>query len=161
MNHILTTLSIIPLLFFSCKKNTIEGDIINNSALAESLRESPESISVGENNLTLSTYLWRDFMPVAEENGSKMMCVNTLVDGDSVAIPSSITLKKQYVIRNSGIWTADYSETKKKSDYELEGSLRNGPKWGPDIEVDVVCEFEQSGITYRVLARSQVIHKTS
>lgn len=146
----------------SCEKEKIEVHevkIINDPKFAQELKESPESIIIGNNTLFLTTYLWRDFMPIAEENGSKMMCVNKLTELNSIPISSTIELKKQYIIKGNEIWMAEY-EIKKSFDFILEGFVRDGPKWGPYIEVDVVCEFENSGTTHRVLAKSQIIHKT-
>ena len=145
----------------SCGKEKIEGKIKNDAKFAAELRSSAENIAIGNNNLILATYLWRDFMPIAEENGSKMICINMLTEVDSIPILGTIILKKQYLIRDNEIWTADYSEIKKNTVFITEGVVRDGPKWGPNIEVDVVCEFENSGTTYRILAKSQLIIKTS
>lgn len=144
----------------SCKKERVEGKIRNNSKLADELKSSPENLLIGNNNLILTANLWRDFMPVAEENGSKMICLDQLTEVDRIPILSTIELKKQYVIKGSEVWIADYSEIRKGIDYILEGYVNGGPKWGPNIEVDVVCEFENSGTTYRILAKSVLIHKT-
>ena len=144
----------------SCEKEKNEEKIKNDPDFAQELRTSPENISIGNNTLILTTYLWRDFMPIAEENGSKMICVNKLTEVDSIPILSTIKLKKQFVIKGDEIWTADYSETSNSVDFILEGVVRDGPKWGPNIEVDVVCEFENSGATHRILAKSQLINKT-
>lgn len=154
---------IILVIFISlsaCEKYKIEGEIKNNPKLAQELRESPEFISLSNNNLRLSTYLWRDFMPIAEQDGSKLYCVNWLTDVDSISISSSIYLNKQYVIKNNEVWVAAYNTVKNKNDVSFEGFVENGPKWGPNIEVDVVCEFELHGQTYKILAKSQSIHRT-
>lgn len=155
-------LIILPLVvgLISCQKEEIEGNIKNDPVFAEELRSSPENITIGNNNLILTTYLWRDFMPIAEENGSEMICVNKLTEVDGIPILNTIILKKQYVIKGNEIWTADYSEINNNIDFILEGVVRDGPKWGPDIEVDVVCEFENSGMTHRIMAKSQLINKT-
>jgi len=158
-NYILITFAVLVGIC-SCKKEKIEGKIKNDSKFAAELRSSPENILIGNNNLMLSTDLWRDFMPIAEENGKKMICINKLMESDSIPIPSTIILKKQYVIKGNEIWTANYAEIRKSSDFIVEGVVRDGPKWGPDLEVDVVCEFENSGTTYRILAKSQLIKKT-
>lgn len=145
----------------SCGKEKIEGKIRNDAKFAAELRLSPENIAIGNNNLILATYLYRDFMPIAEENGSKMICINKLTEVDSIPILGTIILKKQYLIRDNEIWTADYIEIRKNTVFITEGVVRDGPKWGPNIEVDVVCEFENSGTIYRILAKSQLIKKTS
>jgi len=151
---------VIAFALFSCKKEKIGGKIKNDPKLAQELRESPERITLDNNTFVLTSFLWRDFMPIAEKDGSKMMCINWLTDVDSVSISSSINLKKQYVIKDNEVWTAEYSETKNSNDYTIEGFVRNGPKWGPDIEVDVVCEFENLSQTYKILAKSQLILRT-
>ena len=160
MKKITFIILIIVLGLSSCEKEKIEGKIKNDPEFAQELRESPENISIGNNNLVLTTYLWRDFMPIAEENGSKMMCVNKLTEVDSIPILTSIVLTKQYVTKGNEIWTAEYSEIRNSIDFILEGVVRDGPKWGPNVEVDVVCEFENSGTTHRILAKSQLINKT-
>ncbi len=83
----------------ACKKHKIQGNIKNNPKLAQELRESSEIISLSNNNIRLSTYLRRDFMPIAEQDGSKLYCVNWLTDVDSSSISSPINLNKQYVIK--------------------------------------------------------------
>jgi len=144
----------------SCKKEKINGKIKNDPEFASELKSTPENITIGNNTFFLTTYLWRDFMPIAEENGSPMICINFLTEKDSLSIPNTAELKKQYVVKGNEIWTADYSEIKKDKNFIIEGVVREGPKWGPNITVDVVCEFELSGTSYRVLAKSQNINRT-
>lgn len=144
----------------SCKKEQIDGDIQTDPTFAEALKSSPESLTIGNNNLHLTTYLYRDFMPVSEVDGREMVCINKLTEADSMPVSSSIALKKQYVIKGNEIWEAPYNEIRNDTDYMLEGVVTGGPKWGPHIEVDVVCEFEFSGSIHRILAKSQLINRT-
>jgi len=143
-----------------CQKEKVEDRIKNDPKFAEELRQSPDSITIANNKLVLSTYLWRDLMPISEENGSKMICINKVTEVDKIPILPNIILKKQYVILGNEIWTADYLEIRKISDFIIEGIVRDGPKWGPSIEVDVVCEFDYDGTTYRILSKSQLIGRT-
>ncbi|HZH86281.1 MAG TPA: hypothetical protein VFD77_03120 [Brumimicrobium sp.] len=145
---------------FSCKKGKIEEKITTDAELITVLKASPESIVIGSDSLVLKTYIWRDFMPIAEENGSPMFCINFLTDKDSLNIEQSIILKKQYVINGEKVWTSDYTEVKDPSSFYMEGYISGGPKWGPDIYVDVVCEFKYLGSTYRILAKAQEIEMT-
>lgn len=144
----------------SCKKEKFEGVLINDPDFAQELRSSPEIISIDNNTLILTTYLWRDFMPMAEKDGDNMICVNHLIEVDSIPILSTMELKKQYVINGDEIWSAEYTEITNTIDYLLKGVVREGPKWGPNINVDVVCEFTNNGMTYRILAKSQPIGRT-
>jgi hypothetical protein len=158
-NLILITLTLL-LGLSVCQEEKVEDRIKNDPKFAEELRQSPESITIANNKLILSTYLWRDFMPISEENGSNMICINKVTEVDKIPILPNIILKKQYVILGNEIWTADYLEIRKISDFIIEGIVRDGPKWGPSIEVDVVCEFDYDGTAYRILSKSQLIGRT-
>ena len=160
MKHLLLIALAIIVVLSSCKKEDKKDSIRPDSKFAQELRSSPETIIIGSNYLMLTTYLWRDFMPIAEEDGSKLFCNTRLTDVDQVAISSSITLNKLYVINGDEVWTTNYSKTSNNISYILEGAAKDGPKWGPEIEVDVVCEFANSGTVYRILAKSQWINKT-
>jgi len=161
MKKIILVNLIVALGLISCQKEKIQGEIKNDPEFAEELRSSPENIIVGNNKLILTTFLYRDFMPNAEKNGSKMYCSNELTDTDSLPISTHIILKKQYVIKGNEIWTAEYNKISSDVDYILNGTVSDGPKWGPEIEVDVVCEFEYLGLTKRISAKSQYIYKAS
>ena len=158
-NLLLVTLTLIVGLS-SCKKDNTEVIQKTDAKFANELRSSPETIIIGSNYLILSTYMWRDFMPIAEENGSKLFCNVKLKNVESSAILKSIKLKKLYVVKGDEIWTTSYSEITNSIDSVWEGLAKGGPKWGPDIEVDVVCEFENAGAVYKILAKSQWINKT-
>ena len=160
MKHLLFLILTLLISLTSCKKESINYKIKTDPTLAEDLRSSPEILSIGNNNFILTTYLQRDFFPPTEENGRKMNCINKLTEMDGKNIPNTLKLKKQYVINGSQIWIAKYNEIRENVNFIKEGLVRNGPKWGPHIEVDVVCEFENLGITYRIIAKSQIIGRT-
>ena len=161
MKHLLLITLTVVVGLSSCKKDDKdEATVRTDSKFANELRSRPESIIMGSNYLILTTYMWRDFMPIAEENGSNLFCTIKLKDVDNVAISKSIKLNKLHVIKGDEIWTTNFSKIKNDIAYILEGIANNGPKWGPDIDVDVVCEFENSGTVYRILAKSQSINRT-
>ncbi len=160
MNYILFLSIILPLAITACDKENMEGSITIDPGFADELRASPERIGIDGNNLILETYLWRDFMPPVEKDGRPLICINKLTEADSLPIATGISLRKQYVIKGNQIWAARHTEVRDHADHVLEGVVRDGPKWGPDIDVDVVCEFEFRGNIYRIIARSQPIHTT-
>ena len=142
----------------SCGDERTKEKALTETELLTELKSAPKSVTIGKNTFYLTTYLWRNFMPVAEENGGSMICVNSLTEKDSLSISGSIKLIKQYVIKENEVWAADYTEITKPNPYIIKGVVRDGPKWGPNIEVDIVCEFEQTGKIYRILAASQKIN---
>ena len=127
---------------------------------ATELRQNKELIITNENTFFLTSYIWRDFMPVAEENGSQLMCVVHLIEQDSLDIPNSMDLKKIYIINGNTVWSSEIEGVTMENNYIIRGGVGEGPKWGPNIEVDVVCEFTLEKKVYRILLKSQKIEAT-
>ncbi len=145
----------------ACQKDVSEDMLVKNDPrLASSLRKSKESLIEAGNNLVLTTYLWRDFMPVVGSGGSRLVGVVHLQDAQGTALSSSISLKRLFVIKGNEIWTTNFSEVSSADATKLEGVVRNGPFWGPNINVDVVCEFIVDGKMFQIMAKDQPIHRT-
>ena len=106
-----------------------------------------ETLTIGSNSFVLDAYLWRDFMPVSPKNGQPMISINWLVCTNSIKIPDNISMVKQYVIYNDEVWEGNYENeapTPSLPEYKLERISRNGPKWGPNIYVDVISQIRDS-----------------
>lgn len=157
MQRSLSCFILVSLLIFGCKE---DNDGFDNPLLASQLKLSKDTLLIGENTLALTTYVYRDFMPVAEEDGSAMLSACKIADVDSIPFSSPLSLKKQYVINGDLVWVTEIGEISTPSSFEQEGVSRGGPKWGPEINVDVVCEFSNQGTIYRIIARDQEIHRT-
>jgi len=127
---------------------------------ATELRQNDEIIVTNENTFFLTSYLWRDFMPIAEENGSTLMCVVHLIEQDSLNIPNSLELRKIYIINGNNVWYSDIEGITKENTYKIRGGVGGGPKWGPNIKVDVICEFTIEEKIYKILLKSQKIEAT-
>lgn len=151
---------IILLAFYSCTKDKIDGSIQTDTAFADSLRASPAGVQIDSDSLLLTTDVWRDFMPEIGKNGSGLYCANQLIYKDSLPIPSGLKLKNQYVINGNQIWTNQHPEISNEEPFTIRGVISDGPRWGPDIFVDVVCEFEIENKTYRIIAKQQKIDAT-
>jgi len=150
---------IVLLVLNSCKKDQNDGSTQTNMALADSLRLSASTIRIGDDSLFLTTYVWRDFMPPIGNDGSGLYCSNQLNYKDDLPIPLGLKLKTQYVINENKIWGNQHPDIYNEQAL-LRGVISNGPKWGPDILVDVVCEFEIDRHTYRIIASQQKIKAT-
>lgn len=144
----------------SCKKDQINGNTQTNPALADTLRLGPSAIRIGNDSLFLSTYVWRNFMPGIGKNGSGLYCSNQLFYKDSLPIPSGLKLKTQYVINANQVWTDQHPDIDNDLPSRTTATISNGPKWEPNIFVDVVCEFELNNHTYKIVARGQIINAT-
>ena len=154
----LTGLAIL-LAFYACKKDKVEGTVTTDTALAHILRSSPDTISYNSNILFLTGTLWRDFMP-EQTNGSGLYSADSLIDKTGTDIPSNLKVRKQYVINGDEVWTSDFDRLTADSPGLLEMRSDNGPKWGPGIYVDVVCEFQIGDTIYRIIAKHEKIIET-
>ena len=167
MNRLLFLLVVFLQLCVSCNKSGESSDIesvfpaVLDQKLAKQLKSSPENIVINGDRYTLYAYLWRDFMPVAEPNGSSLMCVINITkpNGRSV-LHSTTSLSKIYVVYGHQIWINDDFDTHLFSDDNWEVVIRNGPKWGPNVVVDVICEFTNEGKSYQLISKSQTINAT-
>ena len=86
-----------------------------------------------------------------------------LIDVDSEPIQAGVELVTIWVTTDRDIWESEFSDEPRlpRPDYELERIARNGPKWGPGIEVDVVVGVQfESGTPRLVRAPAQMIHRT-
>ena len=133
------------LLLFSC-------------ASAEELKTSPTQININGSQLTLDVICWRDFTPPTEDNGKPLASkvqLNLIVGPD---ILSNIHLVRQYVIYGDDVWYTDLQNIGVNGSF-VEGTSTGGPKWGPDVLVDVVLEFTYDNKSYKILAPNQNIEK--
>ncbi|WP_300663895.1 hypothetical protein [Fluviicola sp.] len=158
MNKLILIFSLSIIVIFSCKKETEAP----KTALIEVVKNSPETIAIGNNVLTLNTSLWRDFMPGpgAPENGSSLYCLVEVKNSQNLDLREHITLKRVYVINGNELWNSVLTEQDYGFEHIVAGSANEGPLWGPDLQVDVVCEFEYNGVIRRMIAKSQNIDMT-
>ena len=152
-------------IFVGCGKMTTDNiiddpQIVIDRVFANQLKTSPEKIVVAGKELKLSTYFWRDFMPVAEENGSPLMGSISFIGQSGNILLNSVSISKVYVINNHQIWVSDPYETRIIGADVFEVIVRNGPKWGPGINIDVICEFVYQGKSFRLMSKSQKINQT-
>jgi hypothetical protein len=118
----------------------------NNADVFKIKEKAVETLIIGSNTFVLDAYLWRDFMPVSPPDGKPMISINWLISTNLVKIPDNIDMVKQYVFYNDSVWVSTYeNETRPDQPaHKIEKVSRNGPKWGPKINVDVVSQIHDS-----------------
>ena len=157
---------IILIFTLNCSDNGIgNNDIEVNPKLIKELRSaSSETIQIENNSFVLDAYLWRDFMPMSPLNGRPLISVNKLIELNSETIPNNIDLVKQYVINEDSIWITDYEDERRNSNspHIIERSSRNGPKWGPQVNVDVVSKIfdSKTGENHYLILKNVFINRT-
>ena len=126
------------------------------------LMAAPEEISINGQNYTLSTYLWRDFMPPS--TGSDLMAVIKLSEKNLLTIPANIDVVHLWVVNGAEIWSTGFTDEAGAGTpaYQLEKIARYGPKWDTNIIVDVVVKVtDGTGAEYLLKVPAQLIYATS
>ena len=161
MNKMLLLFALFIQLFVFCHKDQSSSDPEMDRILTEMLKLSHENVVIANKELTIETYLWRDFMPVVvEPDGSPLMGSIRFIGQSGDILLNTISISKVYVVNNQKIWICDSFETRITENNVFEVIVSKGPKWEPDINVDVICEFKNQGQSYRLITKSQKINAT-
>ena len=129
----------------------------------EELRTASERIVAGDQEYELETCLWRDFMPISPPNGWPLIARVSVVEQNGNPIASDLKLEYLWVIKGSKIWATIFSDEAllPSPQNELDGIARNGPKWEPEIQVDVVVGLRRGDGSLELLrAADQWIYMT-
>ena len=80
------------------------------------------------------------------------------------AFPTGVRVDSAWVVFGQEVWTASVEETAAVQPGSPMGEwvIRNGPKWGPGVNVDVIVELRTSnGSTSLLRAPDQLIQRTN
>lgn len=131
----------------------------------QNLQAAPEKIVINNSEYTLSTFLWRDFMPLMYSNGgSSLMTIVEIKSPGKTTISSEIDATRLWIVKGKEIWEAGLTEETRFTTGDTLGKInRSGPRWGPEITVDVIVRVIdlKSGKEYLLKAPNQIIVKTS
>ncbi len=104
--------------------------------------------------------LWRDFFPgYAPPGGTPLRLGVHLRAADSLSLPRGLTGSHAWVVYQSGVWETDLAlDTTWKSTCEARYWASGGPKWGPNVAVDVTVRVIQAaGESWDVLVKACTI----
>jgi len=133
--------------FTSCENDVfVYNTDMDKAEISQIKKKAVETLVIGSNSFVLDAFLWRDFMPISPPNGTPMISINWLICTKSNKIPDNIDLVKQFVFFNDSVWVSDYEKETRpdQPEYKIEKISRNGPKWGPNINVDVISQIHDS-----------------
>jgi hypothetical protein len=102
-------------------------------------------------------------MPIFPPDGKPLVAVLQIRTDDASPVPSSVNADMVWVMHGDALWSATPREDRTRAEtspvYEV--IARDGPKWGPDISVEVVVRLrDPSGRSYLLRAPMQTIAKT-
>jgi hypothetical protein len=126
------------------------------------LAAAPTRIVADGKALTLRAALWRDFMPISPPDGKPLAAVLQIVTEDGSQVPATVTADTSWVLHGADVWSATVEQRPRAETapaYEV--IARNGPKWGPDVSVDVVVHLvDSAGRSILLRAAGQTITAT-
>jgi hypothetical protein len=117
---------------------------------------------VGGAIIRLEPYLWRDFQPISPPDGKPLIAVLRVRTTNGAAITPGLRADTAWVVNGPTAWVAAVILEHASSDSTyFEVVAREGPKWGPGINVDVVLRLhDASGAPVFLRANAQPIHRT-
>ena len=113
-------------------------------------------------DLTLEAYVWRDFQPISPRDGRPMVAVLHVKTTDGRPFPAGVTADQVTVVYGELVWTAPARvEHPSWLPHMMEVVARDGPKWGPGVNVNVVVRLRDAqGREHWLGAANQPIHRT-
>ena len=139
------------------------GDAAGPDDSALELRTAPVTVDVQGRSLSLEAHLWRDFMPVAPPDGQPLAAV-LRVHASGGSPPAGLEAMAVWILHQDQIWMSealDVMPPDSPAPPYYEAVARGGPKWGPDVRVDVIVRLRDAiGRTYLLRAPDQLIQRT-
>lgn len=133
------------------------------SACATDRILAPRLALIAGATVRVDASLWRDFAPSSPPDGQPLVAVLRVETIDGTPIPSTLSADSAWVYNGARVWAASVVEEQPRgadaSFFEV--IARNGPKWGPGIEVDVVVRLrDAAGEVVLLQAPRHLINRT-
>ena len=126
------------------------------------LRSAPAQLLFGGATVHLDTYLWRDFQPITPPDGKPLIASLRVVSVGGAAIPTTLQADSAWIVNGDVAWASAVVQEQPRSDpSSFQVVAREGPKWGPGIDVDVVLQLrDATGQAFLLGASGQLMHRT-
>jgi len=119
-----------------------------------------EEIHIGNITYSLSTYMWRDFMPISPPDGKPLIAIIRVYACNVENFPLTTSIERLWIIAGTNILSTTATEEVRVDGAIYEMVFRDGPKWGPGIKIDVVVKLNVHSQIYYLKAVNQMIHAT-
>ena len=127
----------------------------------DDVKNAPQQIVINGKEFSLTSYLWRDFMPIAPKDGHELAAVIRISTIDSTTFPNDVTADVMWVLNGAEYWAVKLSDDSYYQDFVLAKRATGGPKWDPGTEVEVIVRLYDSNDNSYYVKESKVgIHRT-
>ena len=120
-------------------------------------------VAISGQNYTLSTTLWRDFQPISPPDGKPLIVVVNIIESNAEIFSTGVRADSLWIISGNQVWSGIFSTEDRPGPpaHIHEKIARDGPKWGPGIQVDVVVRLlDKEERFYLLKAENQLIQRT-
>ncbi len=125
------------------------------------LLSTPENLIIDGVPLKLKPNLWRDFAPSSPADGKPLIAGIEIVASKGKNLPDDLDTDAVWVAKSEAVWGAHYSDELFEEDPKrIVKIAREGPKFGPNIKVEVIARLRYKGNTYFLRASGVKIEKT-
>ena len=146
------------LIFVGCKDLGEEAPSLPPTIPVKDLLAVPESIVVDAETLTVSTYMWRNFMPTVPSSNTGLIALVYIGKVDSTKMSNSITADAVWIVSGEQAWRSFLAEANQPPSNRLCRIARNGPEWDGPADV-IVRVFGSRGDEHMLRASRQAIGK--
>ena len=105
---------------------------------------APDLVTMEGATVRAEAYLWRDFAPSSPPDGQPLVATLRIQTTDGSLIPPTLTADSAWLYNGGAVWATTVVQEQPRNATYFEVVARNGPKWGPGIEVDVVVRLRDS-----------------
>lgn len=146
-----------------------KASVLISSPATSKLKAAPTKITIAGRSYKVEAFVWRDFMPISPPDGKPMIASIKLIVEDGNSVPENLLPHKLWVMKSGGgeVWETSFTDEPIFSKGNVQIIARNGPKWEPDTDIDVVVQLldgngsSNSNKIYLLRSPCQKIQKVS
>jgi hypothetical protein len=151
--------TIVLLISSGCKDLGEDVALVPPDIPVNILLAAPETVVVDGATLTLSTYLWHDFMPGPADRDTGLTSLVYVQMADSTKIPASIAADAVWIVNGQQVWKSFLTDANEPTTKRLCKIANHGPAWYIPVYV-IVRVFGSNGEPHMLRASHQSIYVT-
>jgi hypothetical protein len=126
---------------------------------------APETLTAEGNQLALTSNMWIDLQPKIPSGDPSFVAILYITTIDTDSINATIDADALWLVYNEQVWkswiTSETGKSAEQSPNRIIRVVRNGPKWGSNISVDVIVRVKDGqGNMHLLRASKQLIGTT-
>ena len=146
------------LALIGCKDSGEDVNPVPPEIPVDVLLATPDTIVVDGGTLTLSTYIWRSFMPTVAPSGTGLIALVYIGMTDSTKVSSSMSVDAVWIVSGQNVWKSFLMDANQPKTNQICKIARYGPEWDNPVDV-IVRVLGSRGDSHLLRASHQTIGK--